>query len=187
MAGTERNTRAMRTGIIALVLGGTLGCDGGDGDGGDDAALASTTEATEAGDDTTGEPSETEALTPEQAEAWQLETFEAEVLPMLSDRCAVCHGPVAAQLGLVLGPVGEVSAEAVLRGLVGRDAVVAPRSLVEPGDPEASWLRLKIIGAFEGADCYGGCGGPMPPAGDAVSEAELEALTQWIAAMEPSP
>ncbi len=171
MVGTERSAMAVRTWSIALALGGTLGCD--EGVGGDDAALASTTEP--------------DPLTPEQAEAWQRDTFEAEVLPMLSGRCAVCHGPVAAQLGLVLGPVGEVSADEVLRGLVGRDAVVAPLSLVEPGDPEASWLRLKIVGAFDDVACYGGCGGPMPPAGDAASEAELEALTEWIAAMEPTP
>lgn len=182
MAATERAASALRSMVIGLALGG-LGCDQ---DGGADASADPT--GAGSSDEGTGEtPVEPEPLDSATAQAWQLEAFEAEVLPMLSARCSTCHGPVAAQLGLVLGPAGEMSAAEVLEGLVDREAVAAPLPLVEPGRPEASWLRLKITGELDGVACNGGCGGPMPPAGEPVTDAELEALTRWIDAMEPTP
>lgn len=184
MAATDRDV-SPRRGHPALVLVlGLLGCDAG---GDDDASLAETTQAGSTGDETTATPPEPDALDPEEAEAWQLATFEAEVLPMLSTRCSGCHSRVAAQLGLVLGPAAEVSSAEILRGLVDHEAVAAPLSLVEPGRPEASWLRLKLTGEFDAVACNGGCGGPMPPAGEPVTAAELEALTRWITTMEPTP
>lgn len=184
MAATERHTTTRRglPMILAVALG-LLACDDGD----DDSSLAETSAAGSTGDETTGGSPEPDALAPEEAEAWQLATFEAEVLPMLSTRCSGCHSRVAAQLGLVLGPAGEVSSAEILRGLVEQEAVAAPLSLVEPGRPEASWLRLKLTDEFDAVACNGGCGGPMPPAGEPVTEAELEALTRWITTMEPTP
>lgn len=183
MAATEQRTtsRCGRPLLLALALG-MIACDGDDGE-----SLAETTTAASAGDETSGSSPEPDALDPEAAEAWQLATFEAEVLPMLSTRCSGCHGRVAAQLGLVLGPAAEVSSAEILRGLVDHEAVAAPLSLVEPGRPEASWLRLKLTGEFDAVACNGGCGGPMPPAGEPVTAAELEALTRWITTMEPTP
>ncbi|MBC8066806.1 MAG: hypothetical protein IAG13_00610 [Deltaproteobacteria bacterium] len=183
MVATDRRPRHARARSLILAMCGALGCDPAAGD---DESTDASTDA-DAGEVTDAQPSDPDPLSPAQAEAWRLGTFESTVLPMLSARCSGCHGPVAAQLGLVLGPVNEVSGSEILRGLVGREAVVAPLSLVEPGDPDASWLRIKIVGALEGVPCNGGCGGPMPPAGEPVSDAELQALTEWIAAMEPSP
>lgn len=190
MRGTERGSAVARALTLALVLVGVVtGCD--EGSSRDDAGSGGSSGEGEGSLEGAAEASsdglaELEGLDPAQAEAWQLERFAADVLPLLSARCSGCHAPVAAQLGLVLGPIGEVSSAEILRGLVDREAVVAPMALVEPGDPESSWLRLKIVGELEELSCYGGCGGPMPPAGEPVSEAELDALTQWIASMEPS-
>lgn len=112
--------------------------------------------------------------------------FELEVRPVFDAHCVACHGPVGAQLGLVLGPIGEIDSSEVLGGLVAVPATAAPMNLVEPGEPENSWLVRKLTGDFTDVACAGGCGGPMPPAGAGPTAEQIAAIEAWIAAGAPT-
>lgn len=107
--------------------------------------------------------------------------FAEQVRPMLDAKCAACHGPRGPALGLVLGPAAQVGSAELVRALVRVPATAAPLSLVEPGEPARSWLYLKSTGGYQAVQCAGGCGGPMPPAGDPLTPAEVEVLRTWIA------
>lgn len=84
-------------------------------------------------------------------------TFNADVLPILEEHCAVCHGS--------LGGWDASSYEGVMSS--GDHAPV-----VIPGDAQASLLAQKLLGTqAEGAI--------MPPAGP-ISEALIQAILDWI-------
>jgi len=87
--------------------------------------------------------------------------FAREVLPVLSNKCFVCHGPD--------GEASDVlrldSAAEATRDLGGHKAI-------DPDDPTSSEILVRLLSAEE----------PMPPA-DAekqLTQAEREILTQWI-------
>lgn len=169
--------------LLAACVDEVDDADEGDGSIAESESAESESDAAES--DASGETGE--SLDQALAEAWQLERFIAEVQPIFDAHCAGCHSAVAGQLGLALGPSSELAADVLLPGIVDRQAVIAPLALIEPGDPSQSWLVRKITGDFEGVACDGGCGGPMPPAGEPLDDAELAALTDWISAMEPTP
>jgi len=60
--------------------------------------------------------------------------------------------------------------------------------LIEPGDPEKSWLYLKASGKAEAAGCTSTdpnkpCNSAtMPPSGKTFTDAELKILADWITA-----
>jgi len=56
-------------------------------------------------------------------------------------------------------------------------------ALVTPGDPDDSWLVVKITGAFCGAACDPalGCGARMP-FGAALSDLDRATIVAWIEA-----
>ncbi len=89
--------------------------------------------------------------------------FSRDVLPILSDKCFVCHGPDAAEIGddmLRLDSFEGASAE--------RDGQKA----IDPDQPQNSRLLKRIHSADD----------PMPPA-DAekqLTELERETLTRWV-------
>jgi hypothetical protein len=66
--------------------------------------------------------------------------------------------------------------------LVGVPSTEAPEHLVEPFDPAASYLVSKVRGT------QGQVGGlsQMPPAGEPLSEAEIQAIEGWIARGAPN-
>ncbi len=106
------------------------------------------------------------AAKPPQPSPEAAEFFEKKVRPVLVERCFTCHGPKLQQSGLRLD-----SRAAMLRGTdAGRVSLV-------PGDP----LKSPLIQAVHFT-------GPvkMPPAGK-LPQAEIDALTQWVAMGAPWP
>ena len=85
--------------------------------------------------------------------------FASDILPLVEKRCAACHFGEDGEAGLSL-----VSREGMLRGGKSGPAVV-------PGDPRASLVMAKISGAKPA----------MPPVGQSLSAAEVEAFRRWIA------
>ncbi|MBZ0252474.1 MAG: Ig-like domain-containing protein, partial [Candidatus Methylomirabilis sp.] len=105
-------------------------------------------------------------------------SFRFGVLPTLSSiqanvfdlHCIQCHLGPAAPRGLQLG-AGESFAELV--GVASRE--VPALLLVDPGDPDASYLVRKVEG---GPDIVGG---QMPLFGDPLDAGTLAAIRQWVA------
>ncbi len=82
--------------------------------------------------------------------------------------CIQCHVGAAAPLGLRFD-----DPPTAFEQLTGRVSVEIPTMrLVEPGNPEASYLVWKIEGRAGG--------GRMPLGGRALPVAQIEAIKQWI-------
>lgn len=104
-----------------------------------------------------------------------------DVTPIFTRSCALggCHLGLPGAGGLVLGR----SSDTWRAALVEIPSLQNPAMrLVEPGDPERSWLVVKIFAAHCEATCDPrlGCGGPMPP-GEPLSEHERATIIAWIA------
>ena len=89
--------------------------------------------------------------------------FEESIRPILEKRCAICHQGPNAQKGLRVATVDDLR-----RGGESGPAIVA-------GDPDASLILSMVSGEDR----------MMPPAGEPMSPAEVEALRNWIAAGAP--
>jgi mono/diheme cytochrome c family protein len=90
--------------------------------------------------------------------------FEMHVRPVLATRCVKCHGPDKQQ-----GALRVDTREALLAGGDNGSAIV-------PGDASASLLIQAV--RYDGRE--------MPP-DEPLSEAEVDALTAWVAAGAPWP
>jgi mono/diheme cytochrome c family protein len=89
-------------------------------------------------------------------------SFAADVLPILQESCAVCHG--------TLGGWDSSSHAGVVGSGDHGPAVV-------PGDPQVSLLAQKLLGTqAEGA--------LMPPSG-ALPQSKIQIILDWIAAGAP--
>jgi len=88
-------------------------------------------------------------------------------------RCVSCHGsPGAAGLSLSAGDL--------VASLVGTNSTqVDTVALVAPGDPERSYLVMKVRGDD------GILGKVMPPGGKRLADETLAALVSWISGMAP--
>jgi hypothetical protein len=104
--------------------------------------------------------------------AWSADTmgFNAQIVPILTQRCAMCHMPGVAQAGLNLFPEPWAS-------LVGVASTESPLKLVEPGSPERSYLYVKLLGTQQQV---GGSGARMPFQQDPLDAGELETIRTWI-------
>jgi hypothetical protein len=89
-------------------------------------------------------------------------------------RCVEHHGGHAVEAGL------DLSAGMSHQNLVDAPSTQAGMDLVEPGDPENSYLIHKL------ENRTGIVGGRMPPSGDPLTAEEIEVIRQWIAAGAPS-
>ena len=91
--------------------------------------------------------------------------FNGQVLPLLSARCFLCHGPDAQtrEAGLRLDQRAAALAE-----------VDSGQRAIVPGVPEQSELLARVSSSDEGLR--------MPPSetGDALSESERQLLRRWI-------
>jgi len=96
--------------------------------------------------------------------------LKADVVPILNQRCVMCHLPGAAQAGLDLFTHPWAS-------LVNVKSTQSEMLLVVPGEPEQSYLSLKLLGKQLEA---GGQGEPMPFQQGMLSEPEIEAIRAWI-------
>lgn len=97
-------------------------------------------------------------------------TFGARVVPILNQRCVMCH--------VEGGALGELSLYPDPRtGLVGVPSTQSPLKLVEPGSPDKSYLYVKLLGTHDKA---GGSGQRMPLQQEPLRAEELETIRQWI-------
>jgi mono/diheme cytochrome c family protein len=104
----------------------------------------------------------------DQASAPDAASLEAEVGRILEGACVECHG-AGEDLDLAAAPSS-------LLGKVGATGV----ALVAPGEPDASYLLAKIVGA-PGIE-----GEVMPLAGDPLSDAAVNTIRDWITALGAS-
>jgi hypothetical protein len=108
--------------------------------------------------------------------------FATSVRPLFDTTCAGCHSAIAPSAGMTLGGTGISSAEVRL-GLVGVKANNGEYNLIEPGDPNKSWLYLKASGRATNATCTSNCDRePMPPSGVGLTADQLQTLSAWIVA-----
>ena len=96
--------------------------------------------------------------------------FGDRVVPILNQRCVMCHveGGALGELSLYPDPWTR---------LVGVASTQSPLKLVEPGSPEKSYLYAKLLGTHDKA---GGSGQRMPLQQDPLGAEELETIRQWI-------
>ena len=108
----------------------------------------------------------------------EIVSFEAELLPILKARCAVCHMTGQEPGGMALTPDKAWSA------LVAQRAVGVENMLrVAPGDPQASYLLHKLWGSHRSV---GGAGSRMPMHQPALKTAALLQFEQWVMAGAPN-
>jgi hypothetical protein len=112
--------------------------------------------------------------------------FVRNVRPILEKNCAGCHGAAAAEANLVLGGMGRLNAD-IIAHIVGVKASNGEYDLVLPGNPDKSWLYLKISGGAAAAACSGDCNRQRMPAGMALTEDEIVFVRQWILQGAPLP
>jgi hypothetical protein len=118
--------------------------------------------------------------------------FHTKVRPLFesaSNHCASCHGPsqTSPYANLTLG--GQVSSKCIVGRLKRTSLDGGQIKLLEPGDPEHSFLYLKAAGLADAAGCVPTdpnrpCNtATMPPSGTGkptMTEAELKILYDWI-------
>jgi hypothetical protein len=104
--------------------------------------------------------------------------FATVIAPIFQAYCNGCHGALSPTQGLTLAGAQPSS---VRQGLVGTQSTEVSMALVQPGDPDHSWLYRKITGNFDGIDCMG-CKTTMPLAGTKPTAAEIDSIRSWIAA-----
>ncbi len=101
-------------------------------------------------------------------------SFSKSIEPLLADTCAsmTCHYSHGAAADLVL------NTGAAYHFLVGQYSVEArPMRIVEPGDPEASYIIHKLRGTQEKA---GGGGERMPWEAPPLAEKDIAMIATWI-------
>ncbi|HYP75688.1 MAG TPA: hypothetical protein VER12_07035 [Polyangiaceae bacterium] len=124
--------------------------------------------------------------------------FHTKVRPIFesaTNHCASCHGPsqTSPYANLTLG--GQVSSKCIVGRLKRASLDGGQIKLIEPGDPEHSWLYLKAAGLADTAGCVASdpnrpCNtATMPPGGSGktMTDAELTILRDWIKAGAAGP
>jgi hypothetical protein len=100
-------------------------------------------------------------------------TFAGAVQPIFTSNCAFagCHAGAAPQMGM------DLSAGAAYANIVGVGSVQLPSmDRVEPGQPDSSYLVLKLEGR---AGTVGGVGTRMPLGGQ-LTTAQIDTIRVWI-------
>ena len=104
-------------------------------------------------------------------------SFEADLLPVLKARCAVCHMTGKEPGGMALTP------DKAWSDLVSQDALgAAGWQRVAPGDLDASYLMHKLWGSHRSV---GGSGSRMPMHQPALPKSVQEQFASWILAGAP--
>lgn len=108
---------------------------------------------------------------PDNSQTNQTVSFSQDILPLFMDRCAICHQAEDRHGYLV------VDTDNTLAGMVNVPSYSVPALMrVKPGEPEQSYLWLKLTGKhYE----VGGNGWRMPYM-SRLSEPQLQAVYDWI-------
>lgn len=121
-------------------------------------------------------------------------SFAADVLPIFENSCSLaasCHGDrnspdQGSGYRPYLGEVDQVMTPSdiplILSKIVGQDSHAAAMKIVEPGNPQASFLMHKMDGDLDCASltCGNGCGTLMPQGGDPLPRASRDIIRDWI-------
>ncbi len=99
---------------------------------------------------------------------------EAKVKEIFDEWCTSCHSGG----GNPASDPAEVDLDVPLGSLVGVPSAANGKPLVVPGNPDASYLMLKIKGG-EGME------GELMPMGDELPADQLQAVADWIASLPP--
>jgi len=115
--------------------------------------------------------------------------FESNV-----NKCTGCHGRRGPNGNLTLGGDPCVKSSDIVAALVNKPAGRGGQfKLVEPGNPDKSWLYLKVTDKAKTAGCVATSGvecqtQPMPFGGGVtLTQTEQDALKKWIADGAPAP
>ncbi|HMV65659.1 MAG TPA: hypothetical protein PKA64_02320 [Myxococcota bacterium] len=100
-------------------------------------------------------------------------SFGADVLPILQVNCAIsgCHAGPELSTGLDL-----TTGQAYHHIVDVPSFQLATMDLIEPGNPDASYLVRKVEGSAEAA---GGSGDLMPP-GFGLPQGDIDVIRQWV-------
>lgn len=111
-----------------------------------------------------------------------------------ANKCTGCHGRVGAHANLVLGGSECVKSSDIVAALVNKPSSAGGQyKLIEPGQPDKSWLYLKVTDKAKTAGCTASssatCNTQLMPFGGGVTltQAEQDALRQWIMDGAPAP
>ncbi|WP_394830633.1 hypothetical protein LVJ94_29415 [Pendulispora rubella] len=109
-------------------------------------------------------------------------SFKETVHPILAQSCSLtaCHGSKESNLGIYIpSSPNDVHAALLTASPTARGA-----QFVVPGNPDASYLMMKIDGtqAQLAATCSGTCGAQMPLDLPALSDTERASIRAWILA-----
>jgi hypothetical protein len=102
-------------------------------------------------------------------------SYERDIQPIFDENCVACHQTGSAEQGLVFE--GGKSFDNIVR-VPSKEAKLL---LVSPGNPDQSYLLVKLAGTQAKA---GGHGAQMP-LGDPLSAAKIALVSNWIAAGAP--
>jgi hypothetical protein len=115
--------------------------------------------------------------------------FHETIRPLFDKTCSGCHTANSPQGQIVLG--GHISSADVVANLVNVQATGGGQfRRVVPGNPDESWLYLKVSGRAAAAGCKGtACNAEvMPPTGEVtLTDAQLGAIRRWILDGAPGP
>lgn len=98
-------------------------------------------------------------------------SFRRDLIPLFRDNCAICHQDELPYASLSVEP------ESAYQMLVGAPATEADMERVAPGNPDRSYLLLKISGRNKFVK-GGGVG--MPLGALPLSAAEVDLVRRWI-------
>jgi hypothetical protein len=111
-----------------------------------------------------------------------------------ANKCSGCHGRVGAHANLTLGGSECVKSSDIVAALVNKPSSGGGQfKLIEPGQPDKSWLYLKVTDKAKTAGCTASatamCQTQGMPFGGGVTltQAEQDALKQWILDGAPAP
>jgi hypothetical protein len=116
--------------------------------------------------------------------------FHEEVRPILEKhKCVTCHSEASPDANMSLG--GHISSAEVVENLVNVNTLHGGQfKRVVPGQPNQSWLYLKVAGQAASAGCTGDmCNAQVMPPGGMVTltTAELDVIKKWITDGAPAP
>jgi mono/diheme cytochrome c family protein len=98
-------------------------------------------------------------------------SYERDVLPILSQRCVMCHIPGAAQGDLALYPDAWAN-------IVNVPSEQSDLLQIDPGNPDDSYFYLKLTDEYLAA---GGSGEVMPPPQQgSLRPEEIDTIRAWI-------
>jgi len=114
--------------------------------------------------------------------------FVDNVRPILDSKCSGCHSGSTPMAGMALtGNLTSTMIVSELFNVPSKDGGQFMR--VVPGNPQQSWLYLKVTNTAMNAGCTGTCNTQgMPPTGKVeLSSTQLDAIKQWITDGAPAP